>query len=498
MTVVHIVTMEQKNPSILIVDDDQDIVDLVMDYLSGQSYECTGFTDPQEAIASLENHTYDLVLTDLRMGQVSGMDVLRAAKDPDPAGTMVIMMTSYPTVEDAIEAMSNGVENYVLKPFSLDALEHVVRLSLEKQRLARENISLKESLALYKASEALDALEAPLDLSEYLEMVLEIAVDELEGDSANLVLLKGASDNRRIEVRIDKNPSGERNGLIDDTLLQLAERLTGESGSMVITDYEGNGPLMVLPLRSGKDLLGLLTVRRRSGSQIFTPAQAKALTIIGSGAAVAIKNARLYNSLQEQYLGAIRSLVTAVEAKDPYTHGHSEKIAHYGKILAEEIGADQEIIDGMRVAGLLHDAGKIGVPESILLKKGPLTTEEYTVIKEHVVMSERIVKPLPLPEHVLRAISEHHERLDGSGYPKGLAGDELSFSSRLLAVVDVYDAITSDRIYRKRKSREEAFDTLDHLVAETKIDGEIVELLKRMVEKGQLDSEVPVALTQSD
>jgi len=490
--------MDRPRPTIMIVDDDQHMVDLVGEYLSGQSYECTLFTDPWKALKCLEEKTFDLILTDLKMGHFSGMDILRAASDSDPAGTMVIMMTSYPTVEDAIEAMKGGVENYILKPFSLDALEHIVRSSLAKQNLARENISLKESLALYRASEALEALEAPLDLSEYLKMVLDIAIGELEGNSANLVLFEGTADERRVEVRIDVDSTPEQSGFNDDLMLQLAIELEGEGGSLIVSDYEGYGPLMALPLRSGKDLLGLLAVQRQPGSQVFTSAQAKAMTIIGSGAAVAVKNARLYNSLQEQYLGAIKSVVTAVEAKDPYTRGHSEKIAHYAQVLAEEMGLDREIIDGLGVAGLLHDAGKIGVSETVLLKEGPLTSEEYTIIKEHVVMSKRIVEPLPLPEHVLRAIFEHHERLDGSGYPSGLAGDELSVSSRLLSVVDVYDAITSDRIYRTRMSREEAFETLDRLVIDSKIDGEIVETLKSMVETGQLDMEEPAAPDESD
>lgn len=480
--------MEDTRPTILIVDDEQHIVDLVKEFLSGRNYECTGFVNPRDAIAHLENHTFDLVLTDMKMGAISGMDVLRAVKKPDPYGTMVIMMTSYPTVEGAIDAMRSGVENYVLKPFSLDSLEHVVKLSLEKQNLARENVNLKESLALYRASEA---LEAPLELTEYLEMVLNIAVGELGGHSAHLVLFTGPQESRKVDERIDVNPSMDTDSLVDDAMIQLASTLENESGSIVITDYENHGPLMALPLRAGGDLVGLLAVQRKPTSPKFTPAQAKALSIIGSGAAVAVKNARLYNSLQEQYLGAIRALVTAVEAKDPYTRGHSEKTAYYAQMIAREINAGQDIEDGMRVAGLLHDAGKIGVPEAILLKQGPLTDEEYKIIKGHVLISARIAEPLPLPENVLHAISEHHEMLDGSGYPVGLAGDEISLSSRLIAVVDIYDALTSDRVYRERTSSEDAFGELDIMVREGKIDGDLVEILRKLVVEGRLGKDGP-------
>lgn len=469
--------MDPQRPSILVVDDEPSITDVVHEYLSTLGYDCTSTSDPEEALRRLRESTFDLVITDLNMGQLSGMDVLKAARDTDASDTMVVLMTAYPTVENAIEALMSGADNYILKPLSLETLKHVVEGSLEKQRLARENVSLKESLALYRASEA---LEAPLELPEYLNMVLEVALGELEGQAAQLVLLEGDATERRVLQQIRRDPSGGTLKLTEEEMLRLAGELAEESGAMTTTDIGDHGPLLVLPLRAGGDVVGLLAVHRRKGEAAFTPAQAKALSIIGSGAAVAIKNARLYNSLQEQYLGAIRALVTAVEAKDPYTSGHSEKVGQYGQMLAHEVGADQEIIEGMRVVGLLHDAGKIGVQESILLKKGNLTKEEYKQIKDHVNMSMRIIKPLPLPDFVHRAISEHHERLDGSGYPKGLSGEEISLSGRIIAIVDVWDAITSDRIYRTRMNRQEALDTLDDLAID-KLDRELTEIFKNVV-----------------
>jgi len=469
--------MDPQRPSILIVDDEPSITDVVHEYLSTLGYDCTSTSDPEEALRRLRESTFDLVITDLNMGQLSGMDVLKAARGTDASDTMVVLMTAYPTVENAIEALMSGADNYILKPLSLETLKHVVEGSLEKQRLARENVSLKESLALYRASEA---LEAPLELPEYLNMVLEVALGELEGQAAQLVLLEGDATERRVLQQIRRDPSGGTLKLTEEEMLRLAGELAEESGAMTTTDIGDHGPLLVLPLRAGGDVVGLLAVHRRKGEAAFTPAQAKALSIIGSGAAVAIKNARLYNSLQEQYLGAIRALVTAVEAKDPYTSGHSEKVGQYGQMLAHEVGADQEIIEGMRVVGLLHDAGKIGVQESILLKKGNLTKEEYKHIKDHVNMSMRIIKPLPLPDFVPRAISEHHERLDGSGYPKGLSGEEISLSGRIIAIVDVWDAITSDRVYRTRMNRQEALDTLDDLAID-KLDRELTEIFKNVV-----------------
>jgi putative nucleotidyltransferase with HDIG domain len=239
-----------------------------------------------------------------------------------------------------------------------------------------------------------------------------------------------------------------------------------------------------MPLRAGGDLVGLLALHRVTGSPQFTPAQAKALAIIGAGAAVAIKNARLYNSLQEQYLATVRSLVAAVEAKDPYTSGHSEMVSRYASWLARAAGLEEEQVDAMRVAGLLHDAGKIGVPEAILLKKGSLTAEEYEVIKEHVVISERIVEPLKLPEHVMRPISEHHERLDGTGYPRGLSEDQISIWGRIMAIADCFEALISDRVYRSRMSDDEALGMLEKM-APRRLDADLVALMEKIIRSGQ-------------
>lgn len=470
--------MTETRPSILIVDDEPEIVGLIEEYLTSLDYGCTSSTDPDRAIQHLKESKFDLVITDLKMGATSGMDVLHAARGSEDSDTLVVLMTAFPTVENAIEAMLSGVDNFILKPFSLETLKHVVKGSLDKQRLARENVSLKESLALYRASEA---LEAPLELAEYLEMVLEVAVGELGGSIACLAIFEGPPEKRKLQQLIKRGRELEGLTLDEKEMLHVADRVVEKQGVFTSPQHKGQGPLLALALRAGGDMVGLLAVMRGMNEPAFTKAQTRALAIIGSGAAVAIKNARLYNTLQEQYLGAIRALVAAVEAKDPYTSGHSEKVGLYGQMLAREIGAGEGIVDGMRVAGLLHDAGKIGIPESILLKKGGLTEEEYEVIKGHVAMSERIVEPLPLPESVLLAISEHHERLDGSGYPRGLSGESISIPGRIIAVVDVFDAMTSDRIYRSRMTVDDAFTALDSLVETGGLDREIVGGLKRIV-----------------
>jgi putative nucleotidyltransferase with HDIG domain len=482
--------MEIQQPSILIVDDEPSIVTTVEDYLDVLGYPCTATTDPRKALDLIRARSFDLVITDLMMDEIGGMDILNAARSTDGSGPMVVLMTAFPTVENAVTALQSGAEEFLLKPFSLDALEMVVSRTLARQQLARENVSLKESLALYRASEA---LEAPLDLPEYLELVLQVAVEELGGRTAELALFEGEGETRVIEHRIRRGP--ESRLLVEGPfrLEALAEQLDQGSGPIQEAGGDGGNPLLAIPLRAGGDPVGLIAVCRDEGTTPFTPAEGKALAIIGSGAAVAVKNARLYNTLQEQYLRAIRALVVAVEAKDPYTSGHSEMVSRYAAHLARQSGYADEFVEALRIAGLLHDAGKIGVPEEVLLKKGSLTSEEYDVIKGHVTMSERIIEPLQLSEPIRRAVSEHHERLDGTGYPRGLKGDQISEAGRLLAIVDSFDAMTSDRVYRLRMSEDKALETLKRLTPE-KLDAGLLEQFSDLILRrraGEID--IPMA-----
>ena len=304
---------------------------MVAEFLESQGYVCTFTSEPAEGLRLLEEHDFDLVITDLMMGEVSGMEVLAGAHREGRKRASVILMTGFPTIENAIEALKQGAEDYLLKPFSLNALEIVVERVFDQIRLTRENVNLKESLALFRASEA---LEEPLDLPQYLDMVLDVAVQELGSSSANLVLFEQHEGIVREGERIHRGvpcPDLEEVGAV----LSLASELSEASSEHVLNARMGGIPMLALPLRAGGDLVGLIAICREARESPFTPAEAKALAIIGSGAAVAIKNARLYNSLQEQYLGAVQALVAAVEAKDPYTRGHSEMVSRYGLLLAQ-------------------------------------------------------------------------------------------------------------------------------------------------------------------
>jgi len=154
------------------------------------------------------------------------------------------------------------------------------------------------------------------------------------------------------------------------------------------------------------------------------------------------------------------SLALSIEAKDPYTEGHCERLSKYSVAVGEKLGLSEDLRVALRRGGLVHDIGKLAVPESILLKPGPLTPEERKIMEQHTIAGERICAPLRSFRQVLPIIRHHHEKQDGSGYPDGLKGEQVPLTARILQVTDVYDALTTDRPYRKALSPEKAFEMI--------------------------------------
>jgi len=175
------------------------------------------------------------------------------------------------------------------------------------------------------------------------------------------------------------------------------------------------------------------------------------------------------------------SLAQSIEQKDPYTEGHCDRLSKYSVALAERLGLPEELRVALGRAGIVHDIGKVAVPEHILLKPGPLTPEEWKVMKQHPVVGERICSPLKTFRHVLPVIRHHHEKLDGSGYPDGLKGEEIVRTARILQTVDIYDALTTDRPYRKALLPQEAFKVLHEEVKRGWWDGSLLDEFEALI-----------------
>jgi putative two-component system response regulator len=182
------------------------------------------------------------------------------------------------------------------------------------------------------------------------------------------------------------------------------------------------------------------------------------------------------------------SLARSIEGKDPYTHGHCERLSDYSARLGQHLGLTGDEITALRRAGVVHDIGKVAVPDAILLKPSRLTEEEWRVMKEHPLVGERICAPLKSFRSVLPIIRHHHEKLDGSGYPDGLRGDAIPVTARVLQIVDVYDALTTERPYKKAFSSSEALLTMKEEVAKGWWDPHIFEQFELLMKSGTVES----------
>jgi HD-GYP domain-containing protein (c-di-GMP phosphodiesterase class II) len=237
-----------------------------------------------------------------------------------------------------------------------------------------------------------------------------------------------------------------------------------------------------------ESIIGGAQAVNKHGGVAFSADDIALFEALASQAATVLQLARLYADTQKLFEGVIKVVAGAVDAKDPYTQGHSQRVSDFAVAIAEELGLPQEQIYHIKIGGILHDVGKIGVPDAILKKPGRLTDDEMREMRQHPTRGYEIMQQEELRwllREELPALLEHHERLDGRGYPSGLTGDQIRPIGRIVAVADVFDALTSDRPYRTGMAFAEAFDILRR-GAGTELDEVCVEALWRARQNGKV------------
>ena len=212
--------------------------------------------------------------------------------------------------------------------------------------------------------------------------------------------------------------------------------------------FAGVRQLVIVPVAEGERLFGWLAVFNHSSANEFGTAEASLLSSVGTMLGIHSGNIDLYRQQADLLAGVVKAMSSAIDAKDPYTRGHSDRVARVAVRLAQELGCDGETINTLYFSGLLHDIGKIGINEEVLRKPGKLTEAEFEHIKTHVIVGYRILADLRSMSRMLPVVLHHHESWDGSGYPHGLAREEIPYLARIVAVADSYDAMASDRPYR--------------------------------------------------
>jgi putative nucleotidyltransferase with HDIG domain len=239
---------------------------------------------------------------------------------------------------------------------------------------------------------------------------------------------------------------------------------------------------LVVPLLVGQKILGVLGAVNKIGAPAFSESDESLLTALASEVAISIENARLYEDVRGLSIATIRSLATAIDARDPYTRGHSDEVTRLAVQLAREMGWSGADLEMLEFAALLHDVGKIAVPDAILRKVEPLTPDEWNIIRLHPYHNAQIVKPVESLQRIVPWIYHHQEKWDGTGYPDGLKGEAIPLAARIIAVVDAFNAMTTDRPYRRALSREQAIAELKR-GAGTQFDPQVVEIFLRLQER---------------
>ena len=245
----------------------------------------------------------------------------------------------------------------------------------------------------------------------------------------------------------------------------LTENIDGQFNSVLKSHKDQAAPfilnsLCALPMIIGVEVIGIISLSDKADKKPFTARDIKFLLAIASQAAMAIQNARLITNLRESFLITVRSLSAAIDAKDNYTHGHSDRVSKYALCIGQTLGVDRVDLEQLELACLLHDVGKIGIPEDILNKKDKLSEKDIEVIRKHPIKGMDILKNTKLTKSILAAVRSHHEKYNGQGYPDGLAQEQIPFLARIISVADSYDAMVSDRHYRCRCSTEEAIEVI--------------------------------------
>jgi len=472
----------QERPRVLVVDDEKFIRDILADFLGMEGYEVRTAEDGVAALHEMQRHPYDVVISDLKMPKMGGIELLDEIARRTP-NVLTVIMTGFGTVETAIDAMKRGAYDYVLKPFKVEEVVHIIQRALEKQRLSAENLRLREAVSLYKVSEA---IAASLSLDEVMATVCDTALHEIRADFVSTWLDDGEGSyferNRVVApprtsvlpaafdpLAPEPKPEPAHNNdeattqpilnevdpevmrahlAIDSMLLEHGQR-----GQRFFKEGPGRPTQSVIgvPLRAGgaaPRLIGWILAASFTPGRRFDEGQRKLLSIVGSRAAAAIDNARLYEDLKATFKQTIQGLARALDRLDRYTSGHSDRVAMYATMLAIKLALPPELVEIVRQSALMHDIGKIGCVLN-LNKPGKLTNEDYEAFKRHPAYGRDILEPIKFLQPLIPGVHLHHERWDGKGYPLGLGGNDIPLIARIVAVADTYDAMTSDRAYRR-------------------------------------------------
>ncbi|MBF0228414.1 MAG: response regulator [Desulfamplus sp.] len=492
--------------TILIVDDEEGILEITQEYFERKGYEVYTASNGIEAIEIIESVKIGCCFTDINMPQMDGLQLAEHIRKIDNT-LPVIVMTGYPSLENTIRTLKNGVVDYLVKPVNLEQMDLSLRRTMRERGLFVENLILREEIERRARLEALNnELLSRVDELNVLNRIMEdfsgsdstygifnkvvsLGMQVVKADKVNFYIHAEHVSSFIPIASTDLDESVEEG--ITPELAQLFLDVISDDQPCLISKNSGVIGLtnniqsfMVVPVKIREKPFGVVTASIVVNNQIangdnsfntnnrvstdkdqcvnngyqysprlFSEKDIYYMNYITRKAASAIENIALYENIYDNLFSTLYAFVAALEARDSYTRKHSTRVADVAYIIGRIMGCSEEELDVLSFAGQLHDIGKIGIRDDILLKPGRLTDEEFEKIKEHPSIGADIVGKLGLWEREQDIIRHHHEYFDGSGYPDGLKGYEIPKLARILSVADAFDAMASDRAYRKKMDK---------------------------------------------
>jgi putative nucleotidyltransferase with HDIG domain len=488
---------------ILVVDDEAVIRELCTHILTSEGYAVTAVPDGEQALAELGRNPTDLLISDIKMPGMDGLELFGRIRTIKP-DIVTVLITGHGSIDTAIESLMMGVEGFILKPFTHQELLTTVDRAVTRSRLQKENIRLKALIPLFEISKL---LVTEVDLAHLFKIIAEVMGEEFSAERVSLMLVDAATGTLLIRAS---------HGLPSDLALKSRRRIGEGIAGLVVARREpliitksrhpdpevaaalnrDHVPLssMCVPLLGRNSVLGVLNVSKFK-DPTFTTSDLQIASILASQVVAAMENSSLYEGLRESYFRTVHALVAAVEAKDPYTRWHSTNVAKYAVAIGRERGLSPSQLEEIHIAAILHDVGKIGISERIIDKPEGLSDEEYAIMKDHPAHGMRILEPIGFAPAIVNGIYQHHERYDGTGYPRGLSGERITLAARILNVADTIDAMISARPYHEGISEDMVLQELER-ESGRQFDPEIARTAQGLIAQGLLKLGVQVYAQQ--
>lgn len=486
---------EKNGYTIMILDDDIYILDALKQNFDALGYEVEIQNNPLKALERMRQQHYDILLLDFIMQPICGDTVVSRLREFDER-TFVIMLTGHKELAPPLNTIRElDIQGYYEKSDRYDQLELLVESCVKSIKQIRTISRYQEGL-----SEILSAIPRmhqtmPIEdtarniLNEYIRLVHcengflwikpELAVKDISliGMDSDIFVGRGM---------FDKNFQH----FMSENYCQIEDIIEKGMEEKVI-QYDKDW--MLLPLLKNREVvLGIVCVEHKLNidatlrallavysEQVTTALYNNILKIMINANNQSLKEAN--RQIRDSYMQTVEAMRLLVDAKDLYTRGHSDRVAFYAVELAKKAGKDENYIHRIRIGGLLHDIGKIGVSDNILCKPGRLDEKEFAVIERHPEMGKQILSCMTMFDNLGDIVCAHHERYDGSGYPNGLKGLEIPEEARMITIADSFDAMMSDRHYRKKLSLESSIDQLIKGKG-TQFDSQLVDLFLQVLE----------------